>query len=127
MSLDISKALFKKLATYGVVFDPGSVRTAKACYYRIALDLIESYANDAVINGLTLDRHAEEQAVELFASNILKAGEAFLEGGGESPFIPSWNRVTSVYREVFPELLEAVAADRLDGTAPRKEKAQAVA
>ena len=64
-------------------FDPGAVRTAKACYYRIALDLIESYANDAAINGLSLDRHAEEQAVELFASNILKAGEAFLEGGEE--------------------------------------------
>ena len=75
MSLDIAKSLFKKLATYGVVFDPGAIRTAKACYYRIALDLIESYANDAAMNGLTLDRHAEERAVELFASNILKAGE----------------------------------------------------
>ncbi|TNF89108.1 MAG: glycosyl transferase [Gammaproteobacteria bacterium] len=114
MSLDIAKALFKKLATYGVVFDPGAVRTAKACYYRIALDLIESYANDAAINGLGLDRHAEEQAVELFASNILKAGEAFLEGGEESPFIPSWHRVTSVYRNVFADLLDAVDADRAD-------------
>jgi glucosyl-3-phosphoglycerate synthase len=47
MSLDISKALFKKLATLGVVFNTGTIRTAKACYYRIALDLIESYANDA--------------------------------------------------------------------------------
>lgn len=121
MSLDITKALFKKLATYGVVFDPGSVRTAKACYYRIALDLIESYANDAVINGLTLDRHAEEQAVELFASNILKAGEAFLEGGEESPFIPSWNRVTSVYRDVFADLLDAVAEDRADVLSARHD------
>ncbi|MGD8418627.1 MAG: glycosyl transferase, partial [Pseudomonadales bacterium] len=114
MSLDIAKALFKKLATYGVVFDSGAVRTAKACYYRIALDLIESYANDAAINGLSLDRHAEEQAVELFAANILKAGEAYLEGGEESPFIPSWHRVTSVYRNVYGELIEAVAADRAE-------------
>jgi glucosyl-3-phosphoglycerate synthase len=114
MSLDISKALFKKLATYGVVFDPGSIRTAKACYYRIALDLIESYANDALINGLSLDRHAEEQAVELFAANILKAGEAYLEGGEESPFIPSWHRVTSVYESVFQDLLDAEALDRAD-------------
>ncbi len=114
MSLDIAKALFKKLATYGVVFDMGAIRTAKACYYRIALDLIESYANDAAINGLQLDRHAEEQAVELFASNILKAGEAYLGGGDESPFIPSWHRVTSVYKDVFPEMLSAVAQDRAD-------------
>jgi glucosyl-3-phosphoglycerate synthase len=97
-----------------VVFDSGAVRTAKACYYRIALDLIESYANDAAINGLSLDRHAEEQAVELFAANILKAGEAYLEGGEESPFIPSWHRVTSVYRNVYGELIEAVAADRAE-------------
>ena len=79
-----------------------------------ALDLIESYANDAAINGLGLDRHAEEQAVELFASNILKAGEAFLEGGEESPFIPSWHRVTSVYQNVFADLLDAVDADKAE-------------
>jgi len=114
MSLDIAKALFRKLATYGVVFESGTVRTAKACYYRIALDLIESYANDAAINGLGLDRHAEEQAVELFASNILKAGEAYLESGEESPFIPSWQRVQSVYGSVFDDLLGAVAADQAE-------------
>ena len=112
MSLDIAKALFKKLATYGVVFDTGTIRTAKACYYRIALDLIESYANDAAMNGLMLDRHSEEQAVELFATNILKAGASYLEGGEEIPFLPSWHRVTSVYRDVYADLRDAVAADR---------------
>jgi glucosyl-3-phosphoglycerate synthase len=111
MSLDIAKALFRKLATYGAVFDAGTVRTVKAAYFRIALDLIESYANDARINGLTLDRHAEERAVELFASNILRAGESFLESGDDSPFMPAWNRVTSVYQEVFDDLLEAARDD----------------
>ena len=125
MSLDIARALFKKLATYGVVFDPGAVRTAKACYYRIALDLIESYANDAAMNGLGLDRHAEEQAVELFATNILKAGESYLEGGEEAPFIPSWHRVTSVYPDVFSDLTRAVVEDRQQYAAD--EPAQAVA
>jgi len=114
MSLDIAKALFKKLATFGVVFDSGTIRTAKACYYRIALDLIESYANDAAMNGLTLDRHAEEQAVELFASNILKAGEAYLEGGEETPFIPSWHRVIGACPDVFEALLDASRQDHQD-------------
>lgn len=114
MSLDIAKALFRKLATYGTVFNAGTVRTVKAAYYRIALDLIESYANDARMNGLSLDRDAEERAVELFASNILKAGEQYLEGGEESPFIPAWNRVRSVYQEVFDDLLQAAAADARD-------------
>ena len=111
MSLDIAQALFRKLATYGAVFDPGTVRTVKAAYFRIALDLIESYANDALMNGLTLDRHAEEQAVEVFASNILRAGEMFLESGDDSPFMPAWGRVTSVYRDVYHDLLEAAAED----------------
>jgi glucosyl-3-phosphoglycerate synthase len=117
MSLDISKAIFRKLATNGVVFERGAIRTAKACYYRIALDLIESYANDALMNGLDLDRHAEEQAVELFASNILKAGEAYLEGGEETPFIPSWHRVANVYPTAPGDLLAAVENDRRDFTA----------
>ncbi|MEM7077854.1 MAG: glycosyl transferase [Pseudomonadota bacterium] len=111
MSLDIAKALFKKLATFGVVFDEGAVRTAKACYYRIALDLIESYANDAAMNGLTLDRHAEEKAVEVFASNILKAGQAFLEGGDEIPFMPAWDRVGGAIPGVYDNLLQAVEQD----------------
>ncbi|MEM1433190.1 MAG: glycosyl transferase [Pseudomonadota bacterium] len=111
MSLDISKSLFRKLATIGCVFNSGTVRSVKAAYLRIALDLIESYANDAAINGLTLDRDAEERAVELFASNILKAGESFLESGEETPFIPTWNRVTSVYPDVYDDFKAAVAED----------------
>lgn len=118
MSMDISKAFFKKLATMGVVFDQGTIRTAKACYYRIALDLIDSYANDAAMNGLVLDRHAEEQAVELFATNVLKAGEAFLEGGEESAFIPTWQRVMSVVPDIFADLRDSVARDNA-GCAPR--------
>ena len=112
MSMDIAKALFKKLATFGVVFDEGTVRTAKACYYRIALDLIESYASDAEMNGLTLDRHQEEMAVEVFASNILKAGQAYLEGGEEISFMPTWHRVTGAFPNVYGDLLSAVSADR---------------
>lgn len=111
MSLDIATALFRKLATFGSVFDAGTIRTVKAAYLRIALDLIESYANDAEINGLTLDRDAEERAVELFASNILHGGQSFLESGEETPYIPSWGRVISMYTDVYEDLLAAVNAD----------------
>ena len=122
MSMDIAHSLFRKLATNGVVFDAGVVRTVKACYYRIALDLIDSYANDAAMNGLSLDRHAEEQAVELFATNILSAGEAFLEGGADSAFIPAWHRVTSVYPEVFTDLLAAVLEDQAEHQQPATDR-----
>lgn len=117
MSLDISKALFRKLATYGAVFDPGTIRTVKAAYYRIALDLIESYANDALMNGMQLDRHAEEQAVEVFASTILRAGESFLESGDNPPLMPAWNRVVSVYHDVFQDLLDAAREDAAEAGA----------
>ena len=86
MSIDISKALFRKLATRGVTFNTETFRSMKATYYRIALDFVETYHNDAVMNGLSLDIHAEEKAVELFAENIMKAGEAFLDPPDGAPF-----------------------------------------
>ncbi len=111
MSIDISKALFRKLATNGVVFSTETFRSIKATYFRIALDFVETYSNDAVINGLHLDIHKEEQAIEMFAENILKAGIHFLENPMETPFIPSWNRVMSALPELMQEFLEAVQAD----------------
>jgi len=111
MSIDISKAFYRKLAAEGVTFTKESFRTLKATYYRIALDLIESYRNDAIMNGLELDVHKEEIAVEMFCENIIKAGKHFLEAPMETPFIPSWNRVSSAFPEILQEITEAVEAD----------------
>ncbi|WP_417551414.1 glycosyl transferase [Marinomonas fungiae] len=111
MSIDITKAIFRKLATNGIVFNQETFRTIKATYYRVALDFIETYRNDAQINGLKLDVHAEERAVELFASNIMKAGNMYLDNPMEAPFIPSWNRVASAFPEVMHQLEEAVSED----------------
>ncbi|MBJ7550452.1 glycosyl transferase [Marinomonas ostreistagni] len=114
MSIDITKAIFRKLATNGIVFNQETFRTIKATYYRVALDFIETYRNDAEINGLKLDVHSEERAVELFASNIMKAGNMYLENPMEAPFIPSWNRVASAFPGVMQQLEEAVAQDMLE-------------
>ncbi|MCC0022491.1 MAG: glycosyl transferase [Nitratireductor sp.] len=111
MSTDIAKALFRKLATEGKVLSNEHFRTLKATYYRIALDLIEMYYNDAVMNGLTLDRHKEEKAVELFAANIVEAGTTFLENPMETPFIPNWSRVQSAFPDAMREIRNAVEAD----------------
>ena len=100
MSIDITKAVFRKLATNGIVFNQETFRTIKATYFRIALDFVETYRNDALINGLQLDVHHEEQAVELFAQNIMKAGTHFLDHPMETPFVPSWNRVISACPDV---------------------------
>lgn len=111
MSIDISKGIFRKLATNGVVFSTETFRSIKATYYRIALDFIETYRNDAIVNGLELDVHNEEKAVELFAENVLKAGLYFLDNPMETPFIPSWNRVQSAVPEIFAQLSSAVNDD----------------
>lgn len=116
MSIDIAKALFRKLATIGVVFNQETFRTIKASYFRIALDFVETYRNDALINGLTLDIHEEESAVELFAENIIKAGNHFLERPMETPFIPTWNRVISAIPDVLEQLHDAVEADQRERT-----------
>ncbi len=111
MSTDIAKAIFRKLATQGTVFNLETFRTLKAAYYRIALDFVETYNSDALINGLNFDRHAEEQAAELFAENIMRAGEHFLNNPMETPFMPSWNRVLSAIPDIFDHIYEAVEAD----------------
>ncbi|MCQ3829429.1 glycosyl transferase [Microbulbifer elongatus] len=111
MSIDIAKSFFRKLATQGTVFSSETFRSIKATYFRIALDFVETYRNDALINGLNFDIHKEEQTVELFASNLVKAGQAFLDNPMETPFIPSWNRITSAEPGFLKQLKQAVEAD----------------
>lgn len=112
MSIDISKAFIRKLATQGETFSAEKFRTLKATYYRIALDYVETYRNDAIMNGLNLDLHTEEKAVEMFAQNILKAGHDFLEQPMDTPFMPSWNRVISAVPDVLAQLKQAVELDQ---------------
>ncbi|MCK5750068.1 MAG: glycosyl transferase, partial [Oricola sp.] len=114
MSIDICKALYRKLATDGTIFSQETFRTIKATYYREALDMIEAYHNDARMNGLHLDRHSEERAVELFASNIVEAGQTFLDNPMETPFIPNWSRVQAADPDLMRNLHDAVKADEAE-------------
>ena len=111
MSIDIAKSIFRKLAIQGTVFNQETFRTVKATYYRLALDLTEAYRNDAIMNGLHFDIHREEEAIELFAENIMEAGRHFLERPMDAPFIPTWNRVVSAMPTIFDDLISAVEAD----------------
>ena len=111
MSIDIGKAFFRALATDGVIFDKGLLRTLKATYLRVALDLVDSYRCDAVMNGLDYEVHVEEEMVELFAENLLKAGDTFMENPMETPFISHWNRVVSAVPDIYARLKAAVDAD----------------
>lgn len=114
MSCDIAKSLYRKMATQGEVFTQERIRTIKATYYRIALDLVDSYHSDAAINGLGYDMHTEGHAIEVFAENIMQAGNDFLnpDMSMDTPFMPSWKRVISAVPNIMDMLLDAVEADR---------------
>ncbi|MCM2563711.1 glycosyl transferase [Lutimaribacter sp. EGI FJ00015] len=112
MSTDICKAIFRKLAADGTVFTPNVFRTLKATYYRVALDLLEGYYNDARMNGLSVDRHKEEKSIELFAENIIRAGQVFLDNPHETPFIATWSRVHSADPNFLSDLRAATIADQ---------------
>ncbi|AJQ94953.1 glycosyl transferase [Gynuella sunshinyii] len=111
MSRDITKAIYRKLAINGQLITEEHFRTIKAAYYRTALDYVEVYYNDGVINGLKVDRHKEEEAVELFAKNIMDAGEDYLANPMATPFMPSWSRVISAVPHIFEQLEIAVEED----------------
>ncbi|PJE34929.1 glycosyl transferase [Pseudooceanicola lipolyticus] len=114
MSTDICKAIFRKLAADGTVFTSHVFRTLKATYYRCALDVLDAYYNDAKMNGLAIDRHREEQAIELFAENLMRAGQIFLDNPQETPFITTWNRIHAADPSFLSEFRAAAAADEAE-------------
>ena len=111
MSIDIIKTLIRKLATQGYTFNTETFRSIKATYYRSALDMVDIYKNDAQMNGLSFDYHIEEKAVELFASNIMKAGYTFFENPMDTPFSPTWSRINSAIPDFLYRFKEVVERD----------------
>jgi glucosyl-3-phosphoglycerate synthase len=114
MVVDIASSLIRNLASYGVEFDAGFLNTLTAAYVRTAQDAIASYNDDALLNGLTFDRHEEEVAVETFTRALRAAGLGFVRDPLGNPQIPNWNRVTSALPEFLGELREVVEADAED-------------
>ena len=116
MSIDIIKTFIKKLATQGNSFSRETFRSLKATYYRSALDMIDIYRSDSTMNGLQFDSHTEEEAVELFAINIMKAGDDFYVNPMDTPFIPTWSRVKSAIPDFLTKLKNAVTEDNKDNS-----------
>ncbi|MAY89998.1 MAG: glycosyl transferase [Rickettsiales bacterium] len=111
MSIDITKVLIRKLASQGEIFSMSIFRSLKATYFREALDFVQIYKKDAMMNSFEIDVHEEETAVELFARNIMEAGQVFLDSPMESPNIPTWNRVDTAFPSFLDELKLAVELD----------------
>lgn len=111
MAVDIAKAMFRMVAAEGAVLSEGAFRTFQSKYVRTAEDTITRYYADALINGLELDRHEEEVAVQAFAQAIALAAEDYLRDPLGAPLIPNWNRVLAALPDFFRQLDMAVEED----------------
>jgi len=111
MCADISKSLFRTLSSEGVTFSESIFNTLLITYLKIAQDTIKMYEDDAAINGLFFDRHAEALAVETFAKGIRIASRQFVEDPLGSPLIPNWSRVASAIPDILDMLKDAVDKD----------------
>jgi glucosyl-3-phosphoglycerate synthase len=114
MSRDIALSLFRGLAAQGQVLDMGLVRTVGTAYQRIVLDLMDSYADDAAINGLKIDRGEEARAVEFFASSLSEAGRSFVTEDHRAPLCATWDEVSRRQPQALTRLMGAVQADQAD-------------
>jgi len=111
MAIDITKSIFRTMASEGIKLDAGLFDTLLSAYVRRAEDTVRHYGADAAINGLVFDRHEEEVAVTTFARSIRAAARAFMyDPLGTSP-IPNWNRVQAALPNILDELYEAVQLD----------------
>lgn len=111
MSIDITRVFFRTLASNGVIFSEGHIKTLLASYLRAAQDTIKKYHDDAVINNIPFDRHSETLAVNTFTEGLRIGGESFLENPLGHAEIPNWNRITSAIPEFLTLLKKAVDED----------------
>jgi glucosyl-3-phosphoglycerate synthase len=111
MTVDIAKSIFRNLALEGVEFSLGFFKTLSNIYLKEAQETVIRYENDAAINGLQFDRHAESLCVEAFAEGIKRAGDIFWKNPSTSPLIPNWHRVTAAVPNMFDMLIDAVRLD----------------
>jgi glucosyl-3-phosphoglycerate synthase len=111
MTIDICKSLFRTLASEGVTFSDGFLKSLSVAYLRQAEDMITKYEADAAINGLIFDLHEEAKAVDAFTRAIALAAKVYMENPQATPLIPNWNRVTSAIPGILDMLRKAVDED----------------
>ena len=111
MGIDICKSVFRTLASEGVIFSDGFFKTLIAAYVRTAQDHLKRYEDDAAINSLVFDRHAESLAVESFTEGIKIAAETITKDPLGVPLIAGWDRVASAIPDIFGHIRDAVDED----------------
>ncbi len=68
----------------------------------------------AIATALTVDRHAEKSAVEVFADCIMEAGDVYMSNPKETPFIHRWERIHSAFPDFLDRFTKAVELDNME-------------
>lgn len=111
MARDIAKTLLRTLAMEGVVFGRGFYTTLRIAYLRIAQDTVKVYSDDAAINALEFDRHAESVAIETFARALRRACDEFEADPMAYVGLPDWNRITAAIPDFLERYRDAIDAE----------------
>ncbi len=111
MSVEIAQTLMRALAAEGVALGEAAVDALLVRYMRLAEDTIPGYEADALINGLSFDRDAEEQMVDAFAAGLQIACRRHHENALSVPLMPSWSRVMAAIPGFLGLLQKAVDHD----------------
>lgn len=114
MCIDICKSIFRTLAQEGVVFSGGMFKTLIATYVKTAQDMLQRYEDDAAVNGLVFDRHAENMAIDTFTHGLQSAAEIIYENPVGVPLIPAWHRVSAAIPNILNLIRDAVEEDNKD-------------
>jgi glucosyl-3-phosphoglycerate synthase len=95
MAGDICSTVLRTLTeNEGQEVSPSTLLALRVMYQRSAQDYVRRYFVDAKVNGLSYDRHREEQLIEVFARIIQDAGAGYLEHPTRAQ-VPDWLRVLS--------------------------------
>ena len=117
MAVDVVKHLLRTFSAAGVVLPEGTFKSMRVAFQRYAEDAVDDSFAVARFNGLSHDRHAEEEAVHTFAVALAEGCEQFSLDPLGTPSLPNWARVLSAIPDAGDRLVAAVR--RLGGELSR--------
>jgi glucosyl-3-phosphoglycerate synthase len=111
MATEIATALFRVLSQDGLVLGDGFFRTLLTTYIQESRIAVEKYNALSLLNGLTYDRHNENEAVEIFTGSLKRAIKGFTENPIGVPLMAAWVRIHAAIPDFTKRLHEAVEID----------------
>lgn len=118
MTRDIGKALFRALGREGAIMSADLLRTTLPLrYQQAAEEMVSRYEADALINGLSYARHAEEASISVFANSVMDAAREFLANPLGEAGLPTWERLESALPEALEMLTNAAEQNAFSAAA----------